>query len=294
MDIYEMIRIKEERGYSIRQISEYSGVPEGTVRKIFEGRTAHPRVATMIALERVFTEDENKYQGQRYKYDMQARAADVEYSKYLDEAGSAPSVVEETAFTYGERKLLTVEDYDSLPEDCRAELIDGVLYDMGAPSFTHQDIITSMIVQISAFLSNKRSKCKVVPGPVDVQILRDNYNMLQPDVVIVCRDKCDIGHRISGTPSFVLEVVSKWSVRRDYIKKLDKYSDAGVDEYWILDPFKKMLTIYCNADNYAPTIVPLQGKRALTIFGGKLEIDLDEIAGIIEEYGTGDEETDNR
>lgn len=54
-----------------------------------------------------------------------------------------------------------------------------------------------------------------------------------------------------------------------------------------------MLTIYSNAESYVPTIVPLQGKRAMTIFDGKLEINLDEIAGIIEEYGTGDEETDN-
>ena len=76
------------------------------------------------------------------------------------------------------------------------------------------DLLISL-ARIDSFIEKTKAKCDVVGGPVDVQILRDNYNMLQPDVVIVCRDKCDIGHRILGTPSFVLEVVSKWSVRRD-------------------------------------------------------------------------------
>ena len=53
MTIEEMKRRKLERGYSYAQLSELSGVPLGTVQKIFSGDTEHPRYATLQALEQV-------------------------------------------------------------------------------------------------------------------------------------------------------------------------------------------------------------------------------------------------
>ena len=46
MTIKEMKQIKKQKGYSYAQISELSGVPIGTVQKIFSGETAAPRYAT--------------------------------------------------------------------------------------------------------------------------------------------------------------------------------------------------------------------------------------------------------
>ena len=57
MTLDEMKRIKQERGYSLAQLSEYSGVPLGTLQKIFSGETEHPRYATRRALEQALSEE---------------------------------------------------------------------------------------------------------------------------------------------------------------------------------------------------------------------------------------------
>ena len=63
MTIEQMRNIKEERGYSMSQLSEYSGVPLGTLQKIFSGETKTPRKSTMSAIEKVLLGEESVYQG---------------------------------------------------------------------------------------------------------------------------------------------------------------------------------------------------------------------------------------
>ena len=53
MTIQEMKRRKRELGYSNAKVAELSGVPLGTVQKIFSGETSYPRYATLQALEQV-------------------------------------------------------------------------------------------------------------------------------------------------------------------------------------------------------------------------------------------------
>ena len=54
MTIQEMKEKKKEIGYTYSQIAELSGVPLGTVQKIFNGSTSSPRYDTLRALGRVF------------------------------------------------------------------------------------------------------------------------------------------------------------------------------------------------------------------------------------------------
>ena len=56
MTINEMKEKKKEKGYSYAKIAELSGVPLGTVQKIFSGETESPRYDTLTALEQVFNE----------------------------------------------------------------------------------------------------------------------------------------------------------------------------------------------------------------------------------------------
>ena len=50
MTIEEMKRRKKEFGFSNKKLSEVSGIPLGTVQKIFSGETAAPRYDTIQAL----------------------------------------------------------------------------------------------------------------------------------------------------------------------------------------------------------------------------------------------------
>ena len=81
-------------------------------------------------------------------------------------------MVRERKTAYGSKKdgEYTVEDYFALPEDYRAELIDGVFYDMATPGFVHQDIIGAIYYTFSNYIRNNKGKCRAIMAPSAVQL----------------------------------------------------------------------------------------------------------------------------
>lgn len=265
MTLEEMKRIKQERGYSLAQLSEYSGVPLGTVQKIFSGETVHPRYATLQALEKALSQDreKNKY-GDMVQKVREAMIYDPFHSKKQGE--------------------YILEDYYALPDERRVELIDGVIYDMSSPSFVHQHILGEIYSAIRHYITSKGGSCLTMMAPVDVRLDCDDKTMVQPDVLILCDKSKICKWGINGAPDFCLEIISESTGRKDYIKKLQKYTEAGVKEYWIIDPFRKMLISYNWKDDYIPHMYPLEGKVGLALYDEELQIDLDEIASLIQDY----------
>lgn len=268
MTLEEMKRIKQERGFSLAQLSDYSGVPLGTLQKIFSGETETPRYATRQALERVLA------------------GADADYRQ--DRNGeSGPKVEEAAAYSAAPIKRqgeYTLEDYYTLPDEQRVELIDGIIYDMSAPTFVHQHVLGTIFSSIRNYISSKGGSCLPMMAPVDVRLDRDNRTMVQPDVLILCDESQIRKWGIDGAPDFCLEIISESTSRKDYIKKLQKYTDAGVKEYWIVDPYRKILLTYFWKDDYLPHMYPLESKVGMELYDKELEIDLDEIASLIKDY----------
>ena len=124
----------------------------------------------------------------------------------------------------------TLEDYYAIPDDIRVELIDGVIYDMSAPTSVHQLLTGFLFTQFMNHVMKEKGSCLPIVSPIDVQLDCDDRTMLQPDVVIVC-DRKKVVHRcVYGAPDFVLEILSPSSRKKDSIIKLNKYMNAGVRE----------------------------------------------------------------
>ena len=72
----------------------------------------------------------------------------------------------------------------------------------------------------------------------------------EPDISYVAKSRMHLRRKgyIDGAPDIAVEIVSRDSVERDYISKLNVYESAGVSEYWIIDPLKKETTFYHLAD----------------------------------------------
>ncbi len=180
----------------------------------------------------------------------------------------------------------TLEDYYALPEDVRAELIDGTFFIMEAPTTYHQEILGEVGWQIKNFFKKNKGNCKVFTSPVDVRLDCDDRTMVQPDVVILC-DRSKLHHwGIMGAPDFVMEVLSPSTKRKDCIKKLAKYEAAGVKEYWILDPKDRNLAVYRFEEKgeNAVAIYGLEGQVPVGLYQGQLVIDLDAIAELLRDY----------
>jgi Uma2 family endonuclease len=280
MTVDEMNRIKDARGYSFAQLSEYTGVPVVTLQRILSGTTRKPRQATLDAIEKVLTGDESIYTGKAFSYEEKSFAA-------LSESDISSGLREsEPVYLAKKNGEYTVEDYYALPEEKWVELIDGYFYDMTAPATVHQLISSSIFNAIYSFIRNNKGSCIPLYSPVDVQLDCDDKTMVQPDIVIVC-DKDKVKQRvIYGAPDFVLEILSPSTRRKDMFVKSEKYCNAGVKEYWMIDPKKKLLIVYIFMDeDVTPIILPLEGKYPLFLYEGKLEVDLDEVADVIDRFG---------
>ena len=138
---------------------------------------------------------------------------------------------------------LTLEQYEALPEDLRVEVFDGVVYDMASPSQEHQTISMELSTVLNTYIRGKKGSCRVFHAPFDVKLSEQPLTIVQPDLMIVCdKDKLD-GKRCNGAPDFIIEIVSPVNPADDYIRKLYYYKNAGVREYWIVDPRRKNVTI---------------------------------------------------
>ena len=216
--------------------------------------------------------------------DKPAGFADDEQAGLINQ----PDMVCGAAVPYGQKKQgeYTLEDYYALPEDKRYELIDGVLYEMTVPTTVHQIIALQMCYQIERFIEEREGNCMTYIAPVDVQLDCDDKTMVEPDVIILCDRSKDINRCIYGAPDFVAEVLSKSTRRKDIGVKTYKYSNAGVREYWMIDPKDMKVIVYTFAQNDdaedTVSIFEFQDKIPVGIYNGELKIDFAKISKRLE------------
>ena len=142
-------------------------------------------------------------------------------------------------------KTYTEEDYYSLSEDVRAELIDGQFYYMAAPSRIHQKILNFLNTEINLYIRSKKGNCEVYPAPFAVKLFADNDKaIVEPDISVICDPNKLTDRGCTGAPDWIIEIISPGTASYDYIRKLNLYADAGVREYWIVDPVQKSVYVY--------------------------------------------------
>lgn len=142
------------------------------------------------------------------------------------------------------KRSYTTADIEALPESSRAELIDGRMYAMAAPTLEHQDILMWLSALIFNYIKAHGGKCKVLPAPFGVFIKKDDRNYFEPDISVICdRGKLD-QKGCHGAPDWIIEIASPSSRRMDYHLKPLIYAESGVQEYWIVDYEMRKVSVY--------------------------------------------------
>lgn len=138
----------------------------------------------------------------------------------------------------------------------RYELIDGVVYLLASPGFTHQRILGVMHIVFHEYLKSSK-KCDTFMAPFDINLIRqnikllreeteDDINVVQPDLIVLCDylKEIDEKDKYQGTPTLVVEILSPSTRSKDRVKKLDLYMESGIEEFWIVDPKAKSVMVY--------------------------------------------------
>ena len=275
MTVQEMKERKRELGYTNEMLAAQSGVPLGTVQKVFAGTTKAPRRETLLALERaLFPESEKK----SYKYPMagsDAMAVHEGAVSYMADYPGAPGDPRQGTYT--------LDDYYALPDERRVELIDGVIYDMSCPLRVHQAILGQLHLQLAPCVE-EHPECELFFAPADVRLDNDNRTMVQPDLYIVCGKEETDKRRLNGAPDFVIEILSPSNRAHDMIRKLNKYHNAGVREYWIVDPEKLRVMVYDFTEDIYVKLYTFEDTIPVLISQGECSVDFRKILEKVRKY----------
>jgi Uma2 family endonuclease len=167
---------------------------------------------------------------------------------------------------------MTVDEYlpADLPEGYRYELVNGVVEMSPPPNPIHDtplQRVTRLLHQYDF----------AYPGTI--AYMTPNAGVVVPDEDTVREPEFALYREWPGdvdsfevckeyVPFLVIEVVSRGQGRRDYEDKRKDYLKAGVDEYWIIDPHKRRVTVltrrgrawrertFSPEDTYSPKILP--------------------------------------
>lgn len=144
-------------------------------------------------------------------------------------------------------KTYTYFDYLQWEFSERVELIRGFIRKMSpAPNLNHQRISQNLS---GCFYENfKRKPCDVFVAPFDVRLpiatSKQDTTVVQPDLCIIC-DESKLDFRgCNGTPDLIVEIISPANSKHDVHTKFNLYQESGVKEYWIIEPYDKIIFVY--------------------------------------------------
>ncbi|MDR1669770.1 MAG: Uma2 family endonuclease [Oscillospiraceae bacterium] len=195
-------------------------------------------------------------------------------------------------------KRYTYDEYLSWDTPDRYELLEGVprLLSKGerlngklpgddtpemmmapAPGERHQSAGGEIYRQLSNYL--RKRPCKVYAAPFDVKLRSDEKAIVvEPDIVVVC-DRSKITERgCDGAPDLCVEVLSPSTWNYDMGVKYQLYLNAGVREYWIVDPESKKVYVHVlqAEEKYLGSVYEPPARVPVSVLEG-CEIDLGEV-----------------
>ncbi len=121
------------------------------------------------------------------------------------------------------------------------EFVDGTLEVLPMPTELHQFIAAFLFEHLQSHVRNLQLGV-VLFAPLKIQVRAGKFR--EPDVLFMLTE-----HRPRRTEKFwmgadlVMEVVSEDDPHRDLVTKREEYAQAGITEYWIIDPRDRTITV---------------------------------------------------
>jgi Uma2 family endonuclease len=140
---------------------------------------------------------------------------------------------------------LTYEEFLAwCDEDTRAEWVDGRVIPLPVTVAERHAAILSLLITLFKLATRFGRLGAVYAEPFQMR-LRAARRGRSPDLIFVApahRDRVR-RHYVDGPADIVVEIVSPDSVRRDRVEKLAEYEQAGVPEYWLVDPDQQQVEL---------------------------------------------------
>lgn len=148
------------------------------------------------------------------------------------------------------KKRYTYGDYILWQFKERVELLKGYLFPMATPNVQHQRMAVMFTIKIGNFLEN--TNYLLFPAPFDVRLPLPAHKIkgdkidtvVQPDLCVVCDENKLDKQGCVGAPDLIIEILSPGNSKKEMKDKFELYEEAGVLEYWVIDPEHKVVHAY--------------------------------------------------
>jgi Uma2 family endonuclease len=131
----------------------------------------------------------------------------------------------------------------------RIELIRGKILPMAAPKRMHQQASANLEYEIMTYFRTR--SCQVYDAPFDVRLpISDSrkpnsiQTVVQPDICVVCDSIKLDDDGCLGAPDWIVEITSPGTIKKDFNEKFNLYEQAGVREYWIVEPKEQVVHVF--------------------------------------------------
>ena len=135
------------------------------------------------------------------------------------------------------RRLSYDEFLEWADEDTLAEWENGEVTMSSPASLQHQKIERFLLSLLSCYVETY-DLGEVIPAPFQMK-LRDTGR--EPDLLFVKQEHLDRlrSTYLDGAADVVVEIISPESQIRDRGAKFIEYEEAGIPEYWLIDPIRR-------------------------------------------------------
>lgn len=189
----------------------------------------------------------------------------------------AAEPVKDWLYTWLQERTWSEEAYLSFADANRlCELSDGKVEVLEMPTPEHQWIVSELAARFKTWLSERQAG-QMLFAPVPIRLWAGKFR--EPDIVVYLTEHLDrIGKTFGRVPDLVVEVLSPGTRDLDLTKKFREYAQAGVSEYWLVDPSVRGIQVYTlQAGHYAPEGHFGAGQRARSLVLPGFEVAVEEI-----------------
>ncbi len=132
---------------------------------------------------------------------------------------------------------------EKITEDDKAEFINGKIV-MHSPASDGHNESVGLVQRATSLYVDIHRLGKVRAEKALIELTRNDY---EPDIAFWSKakaDKIETNQNVYPTPDWVVEVLSKGSIKRDRVTKFEDYAAHGISEYWIIDTKKQCVEQY--------------------------------------------------
>ncbi len=168
------------------------------------------------------------------------------------------SKVKETGAEYkNDNRNFTYQDYLELPREVgyQFEVLEGTLIKEPSPNVLHQRVSRRLLRILEDYFKEVDPEGEVFNAPLDVTL--SEHNVVQPDIFYIAGNMKEIikEKRIDGSPMLVVEIISPNNKRKDRLQKMRIYQNAGIENYWLVDPAEKTMECFVLRDGIYALLV---------------------------------------